>query len=50
MRSFKGGRAPILAATNVAARDPDIPHVSQVVNFDLPSDIDDYVHRIGRTG
>lgn len=41
---------PILVATDVAARGLDIPHVAHVVNFDLPNDIDDYVHRIGRTG
>ena len=34
----------------VAARGLDIPNVRHVVNFDLPSDIDEYVHRIGRTG
>ncbi|CAN1306872.1 DEAD-box ATP-dependent RNA helicase 37 [Linum perenne] len=50
LRSFKSGRTPILVATDVAARGLDIPHVSHVVNFDLPNDIDDYVHRIGRTG
>lgn len=50
MRSFKSGITPILVATDVAARGLDIPHVAHVVNFDLPNDIDDYVHRIGRTG
>jgi ATP-dependent RNA helicase DDX3X len=50
LRSFRSGRTPILVATDVAARGLDIPHVAHVVNFDLPSDIDDYVHRIGRTG
>ncbi|KAG0470854.1 hypothetical protein HPP92_017554 [Vanilla planifolia] len=50
LRSFKSGQAPILVATDVAARGLDIPHVAHVVNFDLPNDIDDYVHRIGRTG
>lgn len=34
----------------MAARGLDIPHVAHVVNFDIPNDIDDYVHRIGRTG
>ncbi|OMO68841.1 hypothetical protein COLO4_29393 [Corchorus olitorius] len=50
LRSFKSGKTPILVATDVAARGLDIPHVAHVVNFDLPNDIDDYVHRIGRTG
>lgn len=50
LRSFKSGSTPILVATDVAARGLDIPHVAHVVNFDLPNDIDDYVHRIGRTG
>ncbi|RWW54200.1 hypothetical protein BHE74_00039225 [Ensete ventricosum] len=50
LRSFKSGATPILVATDVAARGLDIPHVSHVINFDLPNDIDDYVHRIGRTG
>ncbi|XP_077225509.1 DEAD-box ATP-dependent RNA helicase 37-like [Tasmannia lanceolata] len=50
LRSFKSGTTPILVATDVAARGLDIPHVAHVVNFDLPNDIDDYVHRIGRTG
>ncbi|XP_073310190.1 DEAD-box ATP-dependent RNA helicase 37-like [Primulina huaijiensis] len=50
LRCFKSGKTPILVATDVAARGLDIPHVAHVVNFDLPNDIDDYVHRIGRTG
>ncbi|KDP32384.1 hypothetical protein JCGZ_13309 [Jatropha curcas] len=50
LKSFKIGVTPILVATDVASRGLDIPHVSHVVNFDLPKDIDDYVHRIGRTG
>jgi len=39
-----------MVATAVAARGLDIPNVTHVINYDLPSDIDDYVHRIGRTG
>ena len=50
LKSFRSGKTPILVATDVAARGLDIPHVTHVINFDLPSDIDDYVHRIGRTG
>ena len=50
LRDFKSGRAPILVATSVAARGLDIPGVKHVVNFDFPTDIDEYVHRIGRTG
>ncbi|GAB4828299.1 DEAD-box ATP-dependent RNA helicase 52 [Ancistrocladus abbreviatus] len=50
LRSFKTGATPILVATDVAARGLDIPSVTHVINFDLPRDIDDYVHRIGRTG
>ena len=50
LRLFKSGRLPILVATDVAARGLDIPNVNHVINFDLPTNIDDYVHRIGRTG
>jgi ATP-dependent RNA helicase DDX3X len=50
LKSFRSGNTPILVATDVAARGLDIPHVTHVINFDLPSDVDDYVHRIGRTG
>lgn len=47
---FKRGNAPILIATSVAARGLDIPAVKHVINYDLPQSIDEYVHRIGRTG
>ncbi|TPX38083.1 hypothetical protein SmJEL517_g00318 [Synchytrium microbalum] len=50
LKSFRTGYTPVLVATAVAARGLDIPNVTHVVNYDLPSDIDDYVHRIGRTG
>lgn len=48
--SFSSGRTPILIATNVAARGLDISGVAHVINYDMPTNIDDYVHRIGRTG
>lgn len=50
LASFKAGKTPILVATDVASRGLDIPDVSHVIQFDLPSEIDDYTHRIGRTG
>ncbi|KAI1813569.1 DEAD-domain-containing protein [Poronia punctata] len=50
LEMFRNARCPILVATAVAARGLDIPNVTHVINYDLPTDIDDYVHRIGRTG
>jgi ATP-dependent RNA helicase DeaD len=50
MISFKDGRLPLLVATDVAARGLDITGVSHVINFDVPTSPDVYVHRIGRTG
>ncbi|XP_050539573.1 putative ATP-dependent RNA helicase Pl10 isoform X1 [Daktulosphaira vitifoliae] len=50
LKSFRSGNTPILVATAVAARGLDIPHVTHVINYDLPSDVEEYVHRIGRTG
>jgi ATP-dependent RNA helicase DeaD len=50
MLSFKGGRVPILVATDVAARGLDISTVTHVINYDVPTSPDVYVHRIGRTG
>ncbi|KAJ8262760.1 hypothetical protein COCON_G00152170 [Conger conger] len=47
---FRTGRCPVLVATSVAARGLDVEHVQHVVNYDLPSAADEYVHRIGRTG
>ena len=47
---FRDGSLDVLVATDVAARGLDIEHVSHVVNFDVPSNPDAYVHRIGRTG
>ena len=48
--SFRSGRIKVLVATDIAARGLDIPLVELVVNFDLPEQKEDYVHRIGRTG
>jgi len=50
LSDFKTGRMPILVATAVAARGLDIKGVAHVINFDMPKDVDEYVHRIGRTG
>lgn len=48
--AFKGGKARILVATDVAARGLDIPELPLVINHDLPMVAEDYIHRIGRTG
>lgn len=50
LRDFKEYRVRILVATDVAARGLDIDDVSHVINFDMPSTHEDYIHRIGRTG
>ncbi|XP_036947133.1 probable ATP-dependent RNA helicase DDX4 isoform X1 [Acanthopagrus latus] len=50
LADFRSGKCPVMVATSVAARGLDIPDVQHVVNFDLPKEIDEYVHRIGRTG
>jgi len=50
LNDFKVNRCNILMATSVAARGLDIPEVEYVINFDMPGEIDEYVHRIGRTG
>jgi ATP-dependent RNA helicase DeaD len=50
MISFKDGRVPFLVATDVASRGLDISGISHVINFDIPTSPDVYVHRIGRTG
>jgi probable ATP-dependent RNA helicase DDX4 len=50
LKDFKSGKMKLLIATSVAARGLDIKNVRHVINFDLPSSIDEYVHRIGRTG
>ena len=50
LNGFKNGSVSILVATDIAARGIDINQLPQVVNFDLPEQAEDYVHRIGRTG
>lgn len=50
LSGFKSGRYRILVATDIAARGIDVQNIELVVNFDLPDNSDDYVHRIGRTG
>lgn len=50
LQQFKTDRINILVATDVAARGLDIPNVSHVINYELPENYEDYVHRIGRTG
>lgn len=48
--NFASGKIPVLIATDVAARGLDFPNVSTVINYEMPKNIDDYIHRIGRTG
>ena len=50
LREFRSGQQTVLIATAVAARGLDIANVKQVINYDLPDEIDEYIHRIGRTG
>lgn len=50
LEQFKSGKVNLMVASDVASRGLDIPEVSYVINFDMPHNIDIYVHRIGRTG
>jgi ATP-dependent RNA helicase DeaD len=50
MNDFRAGRLELMVATNLAARGLDIPAISRVINFDPPQNVEEYVHRIGRTG
>jgi superfamily II DNA/RNA helicase len=50
LSGFKGNRVQVLVATDVAARGIDVDNVSHVINYDIPTTYEDYVHRIGRTG
>jgi ATP-dependent RNA helicase DeaD len=50
MRRFREGQADLLVATDVAARGLDIETVTHVINYDIPWDVEQYIHRVGRTG
>lgn len=50
MRAFKAGRLPVLVGTDVLSRGIDVDNIDLVINYDVPPDPEDYVHRIGRTG
>ena len=50
MEGFRSGKFQILVATDIASRGIDVSTISHVINFDMPNCVDDYTHRIGRTG
>merc|ERR1719293_194616 len=50
LKEFKEGKSPILVATDVASRGLDVKDIKYVINYDLPTQIEDYIHRVGRTG
>lgn len=50
MDSFRDNRVRVLIATDVASRGLDVRDINYVINYDMPKVIEDYVHRIGRTG
>ena len=50
IEAFRDGSMPLLVATDVAARGLDIPDVSLVINYSFPLTVEDYVHRVGRSG
>jgi ATP-dependent RNA helicase DDX41 len=50
IKQFRAGTKDVLVATDVAAKGMDFPEIQHVINFDMPKDIETYVHRIGRTG
>jgi ATP-dependent RNA helicase DeaD len=50
MRGFRSGTVPVLVATDVVGRGIDVEGISHVINYDIPDDPENYVHRIGRTG
>lgn len=50
LQQFKDGKSPIMVATDVASRGIHVNGINLVVNYDFPNNVEDYVHRIGRTG
>merc|ERR1711953_1607727 len=50
LKEFKEGKQPILVATDVASRGLDVKDIKYVINYDFPNQIEDYIHRVGRTG
>merc|ERR1711862_729924 len=50
LKEFKEGKSPILVATDVASRGIDVKDIKYVINYDFPSSIEVYIHRVGRTG
>merc|ERR1712125_220075 len=50
LKEFKEGKSPILVATDVASRGIDVKDIKYVINYDFPGSIEDYIHRVGRTG
>ncbi len=50
MKNFRSGTTMVLIATDISSRGIDIPNVEMVINYDLPENADNYVHRVGRTG
>lgn len=50
IRLYKEGKKDVLVATDIAAKGLDFPNIQHVINFDMPTEIENYVHRIGRTG
>merc|ERR1719230_2540853 len=50
LKEFKEGKSPILVATDVASRGIDVKDIKYVINYDFPMQIEDYIHRVGRTG
>jgi len=50
LKEFKEGKSPILVATDVASRGLDVKDIKYVINYDFPGSVEDYIHRVGRTG